>query len=34
MKAIENKQAFEAKFDQWAAGKPEYENLVEKFKEL
>ena len=34
MKAIENKQAFEAKFDKWAAGKPEYENLVEKFKEL
>ena len=34
MKAIENKQAFEAKFDQWAQGKPEYENLVERFKEL
>ena len=34
MKAIENKQAFEAKFDKWAAGKPEYENLVERFKEL
>ena len=34
MKAIENKQAFEAKFDQWAEGKPEYENLVERFKEL
>ena len=34
MKAIEYKQAFEAKFDKWAAGKPEYENLVEKFKEL
>jgi hypothetical protein len=34
MKAIENKQAFEAKFDKWATGKPEYENLVEKFKEL
>ena len=34
MKAIENKQAFEAKFDQWADGKPEYENLVERFKEL
>ena len=34
MRAIEEKQGFEAKFDQWAAGKPEYENLVEKFKEL
>ena len=34
MKAIENKQALEAKFDKWAAGKPEYEDLVEKFKEL
>ena len=34
MKAIENKQAFEVKFDKWAAGKPEYENLVERFKEL
>ena len=34
MKAIENKQAFEAKFDKWAEGKPEYENLVEKFQEL
>ena len=34
MKAIENKQAFEAKFDEWATGKPEYENLVERFKEL
>ena len=34
MKAIENKQDFEAKFDKWAAGKPEYENLVERFKEL
>ena len=34
MKAIENKQAFEAKFDKWAAGKPEYENRVERFKEL
>ena len=34
MKAIENKQAFEDKFDQWAEGKPEYENLVERFKEL
>ena len=32
--AVENKQAFEAKFDQWAEGKPEYENLVERFKEL
>ena len=34
MDAIENKRAFEAKFDQWAEGKPEYENLVERFKEL
>ena len=34
MKAIENKQAFEAKFDKWAEGKPEYENLVERFKEF
>ena len=34
MKAIENKQAFEAKFDKWAEGKSEYENLVERFKEL
>ena len=34
MKAIENKQAFEVKFDQWAEGKPEYENLVERFMEL
>ena len=34
LRAIENKQDFEAKFDKWAEGKPEYENLVEKFKEL
>ena len=34
LKAVENKQAFEAKFDKWAEGKPEYENLVERFKEL
>ena len=34
MKAIENKQAFEAKFAEWAKGKPEYEGLVERFKEL
>ena len=34
MRAIEAKQDFEAKFVQWAVGKPEYENLVEKFKEL
>ena len=34
MKAIENKQAFETEFDKWAEGKPEYENLVERFKEL
>jgi len=32
--AVENKQAFEAKFDQWAEGKPEYEGLVARFKEL
>ena len=32
--AVENKQAFETKFDKWAEGKPEYENLVERFKEL
>ena len=32
--AVENKQAFEAKFDQWAKGKPEYEGLVARFKEL
>ena len=32
--AVENKQAFEAKFDQWAKGKPEYEGLVTRFKEL
>ena len=34
MNAIGNKQAFEAKFDQWAEGNPEYENIVERFKEL
>ena len=34
LKAVENKQEFEAKFDKWAEGKPEYENLVERFKEL
>ena len=34
LKAVENKQAFEAKFDQWAQGKPEYEGLVARFKEL
>ena len=32
--AVENKQAYEAKFDQWATGKPEYEGLMTKFKEL
>ena len=32
--AVENKQAFEAKFDQWAKGKSEYEGLVTRFKEL
>ncbi|MBQ2912708.1 MAG: S46 family peptidase [Bacteroidales bacterium] len=34
MRAIENKQDFEAKFTKWAEGKPQYENLVAKFKEL
>ena len=34
MRAIENKQEFEAKFTEWSKGKPEYENLVEKFREL
>ena len=34
MRAIENKQEFEAKFTEWSKGKPEYENLVEKFHEL
>ena len=34
MRAIENKKEFEAKFDKWAEGKPEYENLVEQFTEL
>ena len=34
MRAIENKQDFEAKFAKWAEGKPEYEGIVEKFKEL
>ena len=34
MKAIENKQEFEAKFEEWAQGKPEYEGLVERFKQL
>ena len=34
LKAVENKQAFEAKFDKWAQGKPEYEGLVARFKEL
>ena len=33
-RAVENKQAFEAKFDEWAKGKPEYEGLVARFKEL
>ena len=32
--AVENKQAFEAKFAEWANGKPEYEGLVARFKEL
>ena len=34
MRAIENKQDFEAKFTKWSEGKPQYENLVAKFKEL
>ena len=34
MKAIENKQEFEAKFTEWSKGKPEYEGLVEKFTAL
>ena len=34
MRAIENKQEFEAKFTEWSKGKPEYENLVAKFHEL
>lgn len=34
MRAIENKQEFEAKFTEWSKGKPEYENLVSKFHEL
>ena len=34
LKAVENKLGLEAKFDKWAEGKPEYENLVERFKEL
>ena len=34
MRAIENKQDFEAKFTEWSKGKPEYEGLVAKFKEL
>ena len=34
MRAIENKQDFEAKFAKWSEGKPEYEGIVAKFKEL
>ncbi len=34
MRAIENKQDFEAKFTKWSEGKPEYEGIVAKFKEL
>ena len=34
MRAIENKQEFEQKFTEWAKGKPEYENLVEKMHGL
>ena len=34
MRAIENKQDFEAKFTEWSKGKPEYENIVAKFHEL
>ncbi len=32
LKAIENKEAFEAEFKQWAKGKPQYENLVDEFQ--
>ena len=32
--AVGKKQAFEAQFDKWAEGKPEYEGLMAKFKEL
>lgn len=34
MRAIENKQDFEEKFTKWSQGKPEYEGLVARFKEL
>ncbi len=34
MRAIENKQEFEEKFTKWSQGKPEYEGLVARFKEL
>ena len=32
--AVGKKKAFEAQFDKWAEGKPEYEGLMAKFKEL
>ena len=32
--AVGKKQTFEAQFDKWAEGKPEYEGLMAKFKEL
>ena len=32
--AVGKKQAFEAQFDKWVEGKPEYEGLMAKFKEL
>jgi hypothetical protein len=34
MRAVENKEEFEAKFTHWSQGKPEYEGLVAKFHEL
>ena len=34
MRAVENKEDFEAKFTHWSQGKPEYEGLVAKFHEL
>ena len=34
MRAIENKEEFEAAFTKWSQGKPDYENLVARFKEL
>ena len=34
MKAYENKKEFEAAFDEWAKGKPEYEGLIAKLDKL